>query len=316
VRDSAVVRVPGSTSNLGAGFDCVGVAVDRWLTVSVSIDYDPRRRVVVERSGTLTGLDVEPDDDYIAAGFRAACRSVGHPVPPALHIRAESDIPVGRGLGSSGAAFVAGAAAANALLDFGLDDRALVGIGSALEGHPDNVAPAVYGGAVLAVEPGDERASDPVVAPLAIHPSLHFVFAVPDFAVETKHARRVLPAALPHRVATRAVARGAALLQGLATANPTLLALGLDDVLHVPFRRALVPGYEAVTRAALHAGAHGATLSGSGSSILAIAPASRSASVSAAMGAAWAALGIRATCFTNTARVPGYSGALDASLSV
>jgi len=315
MRDTAVVRVPGSSSNLGAGFDCVGLAVGRWLTVAVAIDFDAGARVVVERSGTLAGLEVAPEEDCITAGFRAACRAVGHPVPRALHIRADSGIPVGRGLGSSGAAVVAGAAAANALLDLGLDERALVGVGSAIEGHPDNVAPAVYGGAVLALASGDERAGDPVVTALPIHPSLHFVIAVPDFAVETKHARSVLPASLPHVTARRAAARAAALVQGLATGSANLLGVGLDDVLHVPFRRALIRGYDAVTHAALRAGAHGATLSGSGSSILAVAPAARAGAVGAAMVAAWGAAGTTATCFTTASPVPGYSAALEGSLS-
>jgi homoserine kinase len=310
--------VPASTSNLGAGFDCVGLAVDRWLTVAVAVDDDDESRggAVIDRSGTLADLTVDPDDDYIVAGFRAACRAVGHPVPRGLHIRAYSDIPVARGLGSSGAAFVAGAAAANTLLDFELDDRALVGIASALEGHPDNAAAAVYGGAVLVLQPGEESGADPVVHELPVHPSLTFVLAVPDFAVETRHARKVLPSTISHRVAARAVARGVALVQGLAAGNSDLLRVGLDDVLHVPFRRSLVAGYDAVTHAALQAGACGATLSGSGSSIVAVTPGPRATAVAEAMAAAWTALGVRAACFTNPARVARYAATLDAPLSV
>src|SRR2546429_5284580 len=188
MRASVTVRVAGSTSNLGAGFDCAGVA---------------------------------------------------------------------------------GAPAAAALLDLAVDATGLVELCSELEGHPDNVAPAVFGGANLVLRGPDGL----IVTPLPIHQSLALVFAVPDFTVETKRARAALPATLPHADAVRAAAKSAALVHGLAHADPRLLAAGLDDVLHVPFRRALVPGYDEVTRAARGAGAYGATLSGSGPTIVAVVPA-------------------------------------------
>ena len=310
-----IVRAPASTSNLGAGFDCVGVAVDRWLTAAVSLDDSTGAPgVVIERRGTLAGLAVTPEDDLLAAGFRAACDAAGHPVPSGLRIRAHSDIPVARGLGSSGAAVVAGAAAANALLGLGLDDHALVAIATEREGHPDNVAAAVSGGAVLVVRgrgaEGGGRSlpgSDVVVAELPVHADLALVFAVPDFAVETKHARSILPRRVAHEVATLAVARAAALVHGLATGSETLLAQAFDDVLHVPFRRTLVPGYDDVVERARRSGAFGATLSGSGSSLVAVAPRARATAVGAAMTGAWAAHGVAATHFTTATRVPGYS---------
>src|SRR5207237_242570 len=137
------------------------------------------------------------------------------------------------------------------LLGLKLDAPALAELASELEGHPDNVAPAVFAGATLVLRDPDGL----VVTPLPLHPSLALVFAVPDFTVETKRARAALPATLPHADAVRAAAKSAALVHGLAHADPRLLAAGLDDVLHVPFRRALVPGYDEVTRAARDAGA-------------------------------------------------------------
>src|SRR5213076_3182644 len=154
----------------------------------------------------------------------------------------DSDIPVARGLGSS--ATVAAAAAA-ALLDLALDAAGLAELCSELEGHPDNVAPAVFGGANLVLRGPDGL----IVTPLPIHQSLALVFAVPDFTVETKRARAALPATLPHADAVRAAAKSAALVHGLAHGDARLLAAGLDDVLHVPFRRSLVPGYDEVTGA-------------------------------------------------------------------
>src|SRR5260370_1239676 len=109
---------------------------------------------------------------------------------------------------------------------------------SELEGHRDNVAPAVFGGATLVV-PGPDG---DIVTPIVVHASITFVFAVPDFTVETKHARAVLPATLPHAQAVRAAAKSAALVQGLAHGDPRLLAAGLDAVRRGPFRRSLGRG--------------------------------------------------------------------------
>ena len=300
--ESVVVRVPGSTSNLGAGFDCIGMAVDRWLTVTVRRDQSGNALPRLVRHGTLEALAaVRPERDQIFLAFRSACTMTGTAVPPGLIFEADSDIPVGRGIGSSAAAAVAGAALANALLGLRLDARALAGIGATLEGHPDNVAPSIYGGAVLALQ------GDPLtISALEVHPSLVFVFAVPDFSVETKRARSALPNVVPHVTAVQAAARSAALVRGLATGEAALLVAGLDDVLHVPHRRALVRGYDGVSAAATAAGAFGATLSGSGSSIVAIAHADHAPAVESAMAFAWQERGVAAETFHTGRRVRGY----------
>jgi homoserine kinase len=296
-----VVAVPASTSNLGAGFDCVGAAVDRWLTVTVRFD-DQLTAPVIAREGTLVGLQVGVEDDLLLVGFRAACAARGFDAPPGIHAQAHSEIPIGRGLGSSAAATVAGAAAANALLTLELDDRTLLRVCSTIEGHADNVAPAILGGACLVIE-GDA----PVVAPLAVHSGLALVFAIPEFAIETALARRILPSHVPHATAARGAAHAAALVRGLETADGALLSTGLNDVLHVPFRETLVPGFAAVVDAAQRTGAFGATLSGSGSAIVAIAPRARASDVAAAMCSAWRAVGVRAEAFVNPHHVPGHS---------
>src|SRR5881296_1124780 len=143
MRPSVTVRVPGSTSNLGAGFDCVGVAVGRWIRVTARQEADAGRGpVAIERRGTLTAVDTPPHRDLLYSGFVAACRAAGCEVPGHVTLTADSDIPVARGLGSSAAATVAGAAAAVALLELDLATDALAALCTDLEGHPDNVAPA------------------------------------------------------------------------------------------------------------------------------------------------------------------------------
>ena len=284
------VSVPATASNLGGGFDCVGVAVHRRLRVTVGASAGGPA-VSLERSGTLSALDVAPEQDLIVAGFRAMCARLARAAPEHLFFAADSDIPVGRGLGSSAAAIVAGALAAAAWQGDAVDAAGIISLGTELEGHPDNVAPAVLGGAVLAVVRAD---GDVSTAPVEVHESLRFAFAVPGFTVDTHRARAALPDSLPHASGRAAAAAAAALVLGLARADAGLLALGLEGPLHVPYRRPLVPWYDDVVGAARSAGAFGATLSGSGSSIVAVAAAGQADRVAAAMAAAWGARGVHA----------------------
>ena len=286
---SAGVRVPATSSNLGAGFDCIGVAIDRWLTAAATVG-GTAGRITIHRRGQLAALTVPPEEDLLTMGFRAACAAAGVP-QVGVAIDATSEIPVGRGLGSSAAAIVAGALLADAALGLDLSRSRIVEIAAEVEGHSDNVAAAVYGGAVLSVRTPTGLRS----AVLAVSPDLVFLLAVPPFPSDTRTARAALPAVLPHAEAVLAASRAAALVQGLATGDPELLAAALNnDVLHVPYRRSRIPGYDAVVTAAQAAGAYGATLSGAGSAILAIAPRERAAAVGAALLAAWRGAGVEA----------------------
>ncbi len=303
MRASVTVRVPGSTSNLGAGFDCVGVAVGRWLRVTARLGSGGAGdRVALERRGTLAALELPPERDLLCRGFAAARRAAGLDGSIGVTLSVDSEIPVARGLGSSAAATVAGAAAAVALFDLPLEREALAALCAELEGHPDNVAAAIYGGATLVLR----GPSGLVITPLVLHDALVLAFAIPDFALETERARAVLPQMVPHAQAVAAAAKSAALVHGLAHADARALAAGLDDVLHVPYRRALVPGYDDVTGAARQAGAFGATLSGSGPTIVAIAPAASAGRVADAMVAAWRASGIAAEPFAGARPARGY----------
>jgi homoserine kinase len=299
----ANVKVPASSSNLGAGFDCIAIAVQRTLSLSATIG-EAQTTTRVERAGTLRVIDATPEDDWIIRGFVAACEGAGKATPPVL-IRATSDIPVARGLGSSAAAMVAGVVAANALLGLGLDDTGVTNVATQLEGHPDNVAAAVFGGATLALA-GLGGDAGVVVKQLTVSDGICLVLAVPPFPFETATARALLPAQVSHTDARRAAALSAALVHGLATGDAESLALGLDDVLHVPYRRSHIKGYSEVTEAARAAGAFGATISGAGSTLVAIAPASKVDAVKAAMHDAWSRLNVEAEVFTST-RARGHS---------
>jgi homoserine kinase len=293
---TAGVRVPATSANLGAGFDCIGIAVDRWLSASVEVDDSPRSgdvAITIGRGGTLTSLAIPPEDDTLYAGFVAACAVGGRGVPKRLDFFVDSEIPVARGLGSSSAALVAGARLADAALALGLGTHGLAELCTRIEGHPDNVAPALFGGAMLAVPGnGSVEARSWVFAPLPVHPSLAFVFVIPPYPVETAAARAILPREVAHGIAVSAAGKGAALVHGLATGDGALLRIALDDVLHVPYRRELVPGLAGLTEAACAAGAYGATLSGSGSTLVAVAPQDAADRVAEAMTKRWSGEGV------------------------
>ena len=299
---TARVRVPATSSNLGSGFDCAGIAIDRWLNASVTID-NTRIGFSIQRRGRLSAIRVRADQDLFTRGFRAACAAAGGGAvtPVGVTIDATSDIPVGCGLGSSAAAIVAGALLADTALGLGLSRAQILEIGTAIEGHPDNIAPAIYGGAVLSVH----TPTGFVASPLAVAAGIELLIVVPPFPNDTKAARAALPHTLPHTDAVIAAGRAAALVQGLATGDGALLAAALDDVLHVPFRRGRIPGYDDVVAAAKQAGAFGATLSGAGSAILAITPRERATQVGTAMLAAWRTIGIEAELIRCPAPVGG-----------
>ena len=303
----ATVHVPASTSNLGSGFDCIGMAVDRWLTASVVVDV-AGSGVRMTRHGTLQTLGCAAADDLVHEGFVAACTQRKYPVPAGITYDVTSTIPVARGLGSSAAALVAGAALADVALRLELGVHGVATLVSQIEGHPDNASPAAFGGAMLGVATDDATAATPATylfSTLPVHESLVFVFAIPPLEVTTADARAVLPAQVSFGDAVRALQRSAALTHGLATGDSGLLRQALDDVLHVPYRRSLVPGYDVVVADAMAAGAFGATLSGSGSTVVAIGRREQQDSIASAMAAGFRTARMDAETFVTAGTVSG-----------
>lgn len=254
------VRVPASTSNLGAGFDCLGLALDIWLEVSLVEGEGPPQRF-----GTIENLD--PADDIVL-------RIVNDRLPPRQHLHVRSDIPVARGLGSSAAAAVAGYALLGLIRENSFDRDDVYRQAVELEGHPDNAGAATYGGFVLAA---------PRPARLAFNQRLGIALAVPDAPLDTKTARSVLPDQISREATIRQAGRAAALVLGLMNAEADLIAFGMDDQIAVPHRKRLIRGYDEAVEAGQRAGAFGVTISGSGSALVAITPVDEAASVADAM---------------------------------
>ncbi len=297
----ATVRVPASTSNLGGGFDCLGIAVDRWLTASVTVREDGEvRAVTMKRSGAVANLRHRAEDDLVHAGYQLACAARGHPLPGYIDYEVRSTIPVARGLGASAAALVAGIFLARDSLGLDLTSEDIAEICAQEEGHPDNAGPAVFGGAVLGIGAGDGQERRYSFSPLKVHRELALVFVVPELEIATADARAVLPKSLPFTTAVAAVAKAAAVVEGLRNGDGRLLSYALDDVVHVPFRRQLLPGYDSVVNEAVKAGAFGATFSGSGSTIVAVASKKNASRVGSAMQSAWKAMGKTAQVIVGT----------------
>jgi homoserine kinase len=275
--------VPCSTSNLGAGFDCIGLALGRYLEATFTPANDGS--LTVERSGTLAGLEIAPQDDALVAAMteRLAWRDG---LPSGL-LRVHSEIPVGRGLGSSAAARLAGFALAVAALGEELDRVAAWLHVTAAEGHPDNAAPCALGGLVAVIPARRPGHLDVLPLPLPLSAEIGWAYAAPATEVSTARARSVMPAAVERDVAVDSIRRMAALGKGLETGNAELLAVGFDDHLHVPYRLPLIPTGERALAAARAAGAWAATISGSGSGLIAACPLDAAARVADAMAAAF-----------------------------
>ncbi|MCB9916600.1 MAG: homoserine kinase [Planctomycetes bacterium] len=229
------VRTAASTSNLGPGFDFLGLALELWLEVERE-DLDGPAHVVERDAPEPAGWRAE--EDLVARAFDAALRARGVGARPS-RFRVRSPIPVGRGLGSSGGAVAAGLyLGALAAGEREPAPRALAEEGLALEGHPDNVSASLFGGCTLSVP--TEAGLRVVRAPLAS--SLRFTVAWSDAVLETPAARAALPRSVPFADAVENPRRLALLLEGLRTADTELLRLGVADRLHVAARTALIPG--------------------------------------------------------------------------
>lgn len=256
------VRVPASTTNLGPGFDALGLALRLHNRIRISETDGPVRVIT---SGEGAGILETGDTNLVYRAVQRLCREAGV-AAPALEIRLENAIPVSRGLGSSSTAIVGGLVAANALLGSPLDREQVLNLAVEIEGHPDNVTPALLGGFQITslTEEGLIHLSIPPPA------GLRAVVCIPEASVSTAEARRVLPQSYSRHDAVFNIGRVSLLVAALLTGETSLLRPAMQDRIHQPYRAALVPGYAEAIQGALDAGAVGSCLSGSGSTMLAL----------------------------------------------
>jgi homoserine kinase len=277
------VRVPATSANLGPGFDALGLALALYNEV-----------VAEERDGVTVTIEGEGADrlardggNVVARGVKLAYEAAGRAFKGCA-LECVNRIPTARGLGSSAAAWVGGLVAGNALVGSPLSREALLGLAARAEGHPDNVAAAVFGGLTVSCVTPDGVTT----VTLPVTKSLSWVVLVPEVTSATAEARALLPRSVPREDAVFNVQRVALLLAGLQSAQPAALSVALEDRLHQPYRLKLFPWMPDVATAARTAGALGCVLSGAGPSLLAVVNGNGSA-VGRAMEEAASRAGIR-----------------------
>ena len=259
-----IVRVPATSANVGVGFDCLGLALDLTATFLMT----PAERLeVVGCEERFRG-----EDNLVWQSYLDACRELGLEARP-LHITILSPIPLSGGLGSSSACVIAGIGAAMALSPEGFDRTRALELAVKLEGHPDNVAPALLGGLVSSFVDGDVTTS----TRMDVADNLRFVAVAPPYEVRTAEARRVLPTEVSRDTAVWQMGRCVAVVRALETGDAELLADACHDRLHEPYRARLIPDYDVLRAAALGAGACAFMISGSGSTMIAVADGQKSA---------------------------------------
>lgn len=254
------IRVPATSANIGSGFDALGIALTMY------------NEVEIEESDTLEicsldGVEIPTDSDNLI--YQSACRlynECGKPAPKGFKISQSNVVPMARGLGSSSACVAAGLLGANYLLGKPLSREELVNIACSIEGHPDNVTPALLGGlTVAAVEDG-------MVYAVTLHVADKFRFAafIPDFELKTSVARSILPQAVTRDDAVYNLSRSALMAGSLATGNVDNLHIAVQDKLHQPYRLGLIPGAEDIFKLSYEYGSFATYISGAGPTVMSI----------------------------------------------
>ncbi len=252
------VTVPATSANLGIGYDTLGMAVS--LYSHFTFDHADTL--------TITGCpeEFQNRDNMVYVAFEQALEQWGmEPFPISIDIQTE--IPVARGLGSSSTCVVAGIMGAAALTRRTVTREELVAMATALEGHPDNVAPALLGAAVCSFTPEGEL---PRCLRYNVSERLRFITIIPPYEVHTSEARKVVPQEVPLSTAVWQMGRIAGLTRGLETGDTELIAAANDDRLQEPYRRKLIPDYDAISATCLEGGAKTIWISGSGSTLMAV----------------------------------------------
>ncbi|ACX52021.1 homoserine kinase [Ammonifex degensii KC4] len=278
------VTVPASTANLGSGCDCFALALSLYLRVTLAPRQEEGIFWEIKGEGA-TVLWQERERSLILKAFRRVEeRLKGVFAFRGLKITVDNQIPLGAGLGSSGAAIVAGSLAANLLAGSVLTKEEILNLAAEIEGHPDNVAASLLGGAVAVAQ----TEKGVVVSQVEIDPELRIVVALPHFSLSTSASRRLLPSHYRREEVLFNLARAALLSSAFACRRYELLRWAMEDRLYYPYREKLIPGAGKVIEAALAAGAWGAALSGAGPSLVALTSKARADTVGEAMREAFA----------------------------
>ncbi len=290
VVSSVCVTVPATTANLGPGFDCIGAALTLYNELKFTREeVNPNKKLAISVTGAEAAKVTTDESNLIYQAFVKLFQHIEQ-TPPPVKIEIQLGVPLARGLGSSATAIVGGLIGANVLAGEVLTPAQIMELAITMEGHPDNVVPALLGGCRLAAtsDTGWEICDIPWCKDVIP------VVAIPDFELSTSEARQVLPTQVSRGDAIFNTAHLGLLLRGLETGNQNWLRAALQDKLHQPYRKKLINNYDAINAAALSAGAYGMVISGAGPTLLALTNTANSQNVTAAMAHEWQNKGIKA----------------------
>ena len=267
-------KVPATTANLGPGFDCLGMALPLYNVITIEETVLPSTGIEINvmqdfETEELLELDNIPDDknNLVFKAVETLYNMIGQDASE-LKINIKSNIPIARGLGSSASVIVGGLLAANELLGFPADEDALLSIATDVEGHPDNVVPAIVGGLVLSSLEDDGSI---IYKKLNWPEEWNITVCVPDFELATNVSRSVLPENVPMKDATYNARRLAMLIEAINTKDTKLMKSALEDKLHQPYREKLIPGFTEIKETLKHEeNVLGTVISGAGPSVIII----------------------------------------------
>jgi len=286
------VEAPASSANLGPGFDTLALALELYLRVTVTpLEYGAEQLVVLGEGADEIGLDA---GNRFLIGLEHGLQHFGLE-PPVMRIEMDNEIPLARGLGSSAAASVAGLLAAEALVGREIGRERILQLATDIDGHPDNVAAALWGGFVVV---GRDADGAPRAARFDPPPSLEAELFIPLVPLRTAEMRAALPGTVSHADAAHNVGRVALVVAALTADRLELLGAMAEDRLHEPFRAAYFSQLPELIAAAMAAGARGASLSGAGSTVIALCDAGVAQAVGEAMAETAARLGLEGRAAT------------------
>lgn len=263
---SVTVSVPATTANCGPGFDCLGIALTHYNTFSFSLLENSGFQVQVVGEGAKM---FAPDKSNLAIeSMFKVFKKYQLPLPQGVALKMQNNVPLARGMGSSSSAIVAGVLAGNHFANLQLSPTELLTLANEIEGHPDNVAPALFGGVTLSyVQDGVAYSEN-----ISCGKAFKLVVVVPEMRLETKLARSVLPDSISMKDAIFNLSRAALFVNAIQSGKLESLKHALQDKLHQPYRSKLIPHMQEVFAAAEAYGAYGSAISGAGSTLIAFCP--------------------------------------------